>query len=279
MINVWLRRITILLGVLSLVPAAVFAQEDAWTYTETEQHPGKQVTIPAKEFNYDINPPESLDNIDPLEDINRGIFCFNEFLDMVLIEPLGKIYKDFLPESFRISVGYALRNLSEPIVFVNNILQGDLEAARTTCWRLLLNSTIGIGGLFDVSTSLGFPYKKEDFGLTLASWGVSSGPYIVLPVLGPSSLRDSCGRIGDYAFDPINWWAFFTDQAVYSYTRSAAQIVDAKSDAITLMDDLKKDSVDYYATIRAWYLERRKALVIGNKGVELLDTPCPDDDD
>lgn len=279
MINLWCKRIVVLLGILCLCPGSVYAQEDAWTYTETDEHPGKDVTIPPQEFAKDIDPPESLENLDPLEDINRGIFFVNEFLDMVLIEPVGKIYKDLLPESLRISIGYALRNLSEPIVFVNNILQGNLEQARVTFWRLILNSTLGVGGLFDVSTSLGFPYKKEDFGLTLASWGVCSGPYIVLPVLGPSSLRDSIGRIGDFSFDPINWWAIFDNQIFYSYTRSGAQIIDAKSDAITLMDELKKDSVDYYATIRAWYLERRKALAKGNQGMELLDTPRPDDDD
>lgn len=274
-----MKKILIFLCLYVFVSPA-HAQEDAWTYTNPEDHPGKQEQLSPKERQEDLEAPGPLiEDMDPLESLNRGIFLFNEFLELVLFTPIGMMYRDLIPEDARTRVGYMLRNLSEPIVFVNNILQGDLEDARVTFTRFLLNTTVGIGGVLDVSTTLDFPYKKEDFGLTLACWGVDTGPYIMLPVLGPSTLRDTFGRIGDYAFDPINWWAFFTNQAVYSYTRTAIQIVDAKSDSYDVMEDLRKNSLDYYATIRAWYLERRKALAAKDFSRENGESPRPEDEE
>ena len=271
--NLWFLLIITLL----ILPA--HAQEDAWTYTTTDEHPGEEVTLSPQEYEGDRNPPESLEEIDPIEPVNRWIFEFNEFFDMIAFNPIGFVYRTILPEVLRIRIGYVLRNISEPIVFVNNILQGNLEDARVTFTRFVLNTTIGLGGILDVSTSLDFPYKREDFGLTLASWGISSGPYIMLPILGPSTLRDTCGRIGDYVFDPLNWWAFFDDRAYYSYGRTAIQIIDAKADSHQIMEELKKGTLDYYATIRAWYIERRKALIQKGTAVENLETPHPDNDD
>jgi len=152
-----------------------------------------------------------------------------------------------------------------------------VDDARDTLDRFLLNSTFGMGGLFDVSTDLGIKYKKEDFGMTLASWGVGAGPYIVLPILGPSNLRDTAGRVGDYGFDPINIWGFYADKELYCNIRTAVQIVDAKSDNIEIIEDLRKNAIDYYATIRTWYTERRKHLI--KKNVQSIDTPRPDEDE
>lgn len=255
------------------------AQEDAWSYTNTNKHPGQEVTLPPQELQEDLNPPPSSEETDPLEDINRGIFWFNEFVDMILIDPLSLMYKDLIPEFIRERIGYVLRNLSEPIVFTNNILQGDLEGARTTLGRFVVNSTVGVGGIFDVSTDLDLPYKKEDFGLTLASWGIDDGIYLVLPILGPSNMRDAFGRLGDYTIDPINWWAYCNDKAAYSYGRTATQILDAKTDNLALLENLRENSLDFYATIRTWYTERRKALTLNVADRTALDTPHPDDDD
>jgi phospholipid-binding lipoprotein MlaA len=268
-----------LLLIAALLTLPVYAQEDAWTYTTTDEHPGEQVTLSPQEYAEDRNPPKSLEDLDPMEPVNRWIFEFNEFFDFILFNPVGFVYRTILPEELRIRVGYILRNISEPIVFVNNLLQGNVEDARITLARLVVNSTIGIGGIFDVSSSLDLPYKREDFGLTLASWGVSPGPYIVLPILGPSTLRDTCGRIGDYAFDPVNWWAFFDDKAYYSYGRTALQIIDAKADSHQIMKELEKGTLDYYATIRAWYIERRKALARKELAGDNTETPHPDDED
>ncbi|MBI2707514.1 MAG: VacJ family lipoprotein [Proteobacteria bacterium] len=263
----------------SLPLSPSYAQQDAWSYTDDEQHPGQEETLDAEEWSEIMDSPPSAEDNDPFEPLNRLIFDFNAFLDMILIEPLSRMYYDLVPEFARERVGYALRNLSEPVVFANNILQGDLEGARITLGRFIVNSTLGVAGLFDVSTDWDLPYKKEDFGLTLASWGVDAGPYLVLPILGPSNARDAWGRAGDYALDPINWWSYYKNKGVYSYTRTGVQILDAKTENLELMDDLKKNAIDFYATLRAWYYERRKDLMHEKEERVALDTPRPDDDD
>ncbi len=264
---------------LSLTLSPSYAQQDAWSYADNEQHPGKEEKLGIDEWIEVMNPPPSAEDNDPFESFNRLVFSFNEFLDMVLIEPLSRMYHDLVPEFARERVGYALRNLSEPVVFANNLLQGDLEGARVTLGRFVVNSTLGLAGLFDASTDCGLPYKKEDFGLTLASWGIDAGPYLVLPVLGPSNPRDAWGKAGDYALDPINWWAYHRKKEVYSYTRTGVQIIDAKTENLELMNDLRNNAIDFYATLRAWYYERRKDLMLEKEERVALDTPRPDDDD
>jgi len=263
----------------SLALSPSYAQQDAWSYTDDEQHPGKQETLDAEDWSEIMDSPPSAEDYDPFEPFNRFIFGLNEFIDMILIDPLSRMYHDLVPEFGRERVGYALRNLSEPVVFANNLLQGDLEGARVTLGRFVVNSTLGLAGLFDVSTDLDLPYKKEDFGLTLASWGVEAGPYLVLPILGPSNARDAWGRAGDYALDPINWWSYHYKKGFYSYIRTGVQILDAKTENLELMEELKDNSIDYYATLRAWYYERRKDLMHEKEEREALDTPRPDDDD
>ena len=261
------------------LPFPLHAQEDAWSYTSDELHPGEQVHIDAQERAIDLNVARAPEDNDPIEGFNRGVFAVNDVLDRFLFDRMAAMYRGVIPEVIRERVGYVLRNLSEPIVFTNNLLQGELGDAGDTLSRFLINSTVGVAGIFDVSTDWGVDYKKEDFGLTLASWGAGPGPYIVLPILGPSNLRDSFGRIGDYAFDPINWWAYSEDKAVYSNARTGAQILDAKADNLDLLKDLRNNSIDYYATIRTWYHERRKDLRKGTEERTALDTPRPDNDD
>ncbi len=273
------RGVFFVLVCLTFSPAQ--AQQDAWTYTNDQKHPGKEVTLDSEDWREIIQSTSSAEEeeIDPFESFNRAIFALNQFLDMICIEPLSRMYRDLVPDFARERIGYTLRNLSEPVVFANNLLQGDLEGARVTLGRFVVNSTLGVGGLFDVSTDAGLPYKKEDFGLTLACWGVEAGPYLMLPILGPSTARDAWGRAGDYAMDPINWWAYHRKREAYGYTRTGVQILDAKTDNLDLMDELKSNSIDFYATIRAWYMERRKDLMLKKEGRQALDTPRPDDDD
>lgn len=221
---------------------------------------------------------DEAEDTDPLEPLNRGIFWFNQGIDYILIEPIAAAYTEIVPEFARIRIGYILRNLNEPIVFVNNLLQGELEDARDTAWRFVFNSTAGVAGIFDVSTDLELPYKKEDLGLTFASWGVGAGPYLIIPILGPSNARDAWGRIGDFTIDPINWVTF----GLESTCKSAAQILDAKTDNISITDDIKKNAIDYYASIRSWYAERRESLIAKKVKTEdrvSLESPHPDEDD
>lgn len=217
-------------------------------------------------------PSEAVETNDPLEPFNRVIFSINQGIEYILLDPIAGAYSELVPEPIRNNVSNVLRNLNEPIVLANNLLQGDLEGARTTIWRFIFNTTIGIGGIVDVSDEMEVPYKKQDLGLTFASWGVEPGPYLILPILGPSTVRDAWGRIGDYGFDPINWLTF----GLQSTGRSCVQVLDAKTDNFDLLVELEKSSVDFYASLRSWYLERRKALTEDQK---CLDSPRPDEDD
>lgn len=214
----------------------------------------------------------ALEDNDPFEPFNRMIFGLNLGLDMMIIEPLAMMYVELFPEYVRERIGYVLRNLGEPVVLVNNLLQGELEDARVTLGRFFFNSTFGVVGIFDVSTDWGLPYKKTDLGLTFASWGVESGPYLILPVLGPSNARDAWGRLGDFSIDPINMYGY----ALHSGSRTGVQILDVKTDTFDFLRNLREHSVDYYASIRSWYGERRKFLI--EKEKVAIDTPHPDDD-
>ncbi|MBS0271494.1 MAG: VacJ family lipoprotein [Proteobacteria bacterium] len=266
-----------LIFLLNLIIPSLHAQEDAWNYMNEDLHPGETLHMNAQELEQVLEPSPQIEDDDPWEPMNRGIFAFNDFLDEIFFDRIAAMYKGVVPEFFRERVGYVLRNLSEPIVLANNLLQGEMGDAEDTLRRFLINSTVGIGGLFDISTGLDIPYKKEDFGLTLASWGIQPGPYLVLPILGPSTLRDTVGRIGDYGFDPINWWAYLDDRAVYSYTRSGMQLLDAKADNIEIIKELKTKALDPYLAFREWYLARREYLI--SKETQNLDTPRPDDED
>lgn len=221
-----------------------------------------------------IQPCASVEDNDPFEPVNRVIFGLNDVLDTVIFDPISLVYTTILPGELRVHIGYVLRNLSEPIVLANNILQGEAQDAEDTLRRFLINSTVGVVGFFDVSTSLDIPYKKEDFGLTLARWGFKPGPYIVIPVLGPSNARDACGRIVDFVGDPITWVSYFGESILYSNTRTSAQIIDVKSDS-DMIADLKK-SIDPYITYQAWYSEYRKSLTQPD---QILESPHPDDED
>lgn len=267
----------IFLFLLFLGLPVAYAQQDALNYMDDEQHPGEPPCAIIVDEPYPSFSP--CEDDDPFEGVNRSIFMFNEFLNMVLFDPLSRMYNDLVPEFLRERVGYALRNLGEPVVLANNILQGEFEEGRTTIWRFVINSTVGGAGLFDVSTDLGFPYKKQDFGLTLASWGVESGPYIVLPILGPCTIRDTFGRAGDYVFDPINWWTYRERKEGYSYLKTGVQMLDARASYLELLEGLKKNSLDYYATLRTWYQERRRDLSLKQCERTAIDTPRPDDED
>ncbi len=210
---------------------------------------------------------------DPFEGFNRGIFFLNTVVDTVVLEPLALIYSEVVPKCARERIGLVLRNLGEPIVFANFMLQGEFEEAHDTLGRFMLNSTVGIVGIMDVSTDYGFPYRKTDLGLTFASWGVGQGPYLVLPIVGPSNIRDSWGRLGDFVLDPINMFTY----SLHSTTRTGVQVVDVKTDTFDFLAEMKKHSVDYYASLRSWYTERR--LSLANKVAVSRESPRPDNDD
>ena len=144
-----------------------------------------------------------------------------------------------------------------PVIFLNDLLQGELDRAITTAVRFMVNSTIGILGVIDIATEMGLEGHDEDFGQTLAVWGVPEGPYVVLPLFGPSNPRDAIGLVVDFLVDPFNLWAENTDRDFAIFARAGTRAVDLRATHMEALDNLEKTSLDFYATIRSLYRQRR----------------------
>lgn len=200
---------------------------------------------------------------DPFEGVNRNIYAFNEVVDKAAIEPVARGYKAVTPEPVRDGVHNVLTNLRQPIVFTNSVLQGNANASGETFGRFLINSTIGIAGIFDVASTLGIEEHDEDFGQTLGVWGFEPGPYIVLPFLGPSSVRDTFGRVADRGFDPLTWTEFESDPDLDDHigiARTVVGAIDTRSRLIEQIDTLRQQPEPYVA-LRRTYLSQREAAV------------------
>ncbi len=203
---------------------------------------------------------------DCFEGINRTVFSFNKGLDNLLIEPIAKGYRS-LPAPLRSGTGNVLVNLSSLITIPNNILQGQIKTAGVNTGRFIINTTVGILGIFDVAQKMGFPeYEKEDYGQTLGVWGVGSGCYLVLPVLGPSTIRDTAGSfINVMGGDPYyNMSAHgnneFLDKSDYMLTKTLTGI-DFRAKNIESFENLEKNSIDFYAAVKSLYLQDRKRKI------------------
>lgn len=194
---------------------------------------------------------------DPLEPVNRYIFAFNQAVDTTVIEPTATFYRDFVPDPARDSVRNFLRNLESPVILANNVLQQDFDAAGITTQRFFINTTVGVLGLFDRAAEMGLKRRDEDFGQTLGTYGVGPGIYIVLPILGPSNLRDAAGSFVDYYFDPLNHYAENTDRRGITLARTLVRGIDARSRTIETLDEIERTSIDFYATLRSLYNQRR----------------------
>jgi ABC-type transporter lipoprotein component MlaA len=204
--------------------------------------------------------PESLvaDLNDPFEPINRVIFGFNEIVDFLVLRPVSHVYRHVVPQPLRTGVSNALHNFATPVIFANDVLQGRPERAKTTAVRFLVNSTAGFGGLVDAAAAAGLPRHSEDFGQTLAVWGARPGAYIVLPVLGPSTVRDTVGLGVDTVMHPATWLMWDLD----FIERSAPILAYTVSTHEAYLDEaqaLRSTSPDFYATVRDIYAQRRAA--------------------
>jgi len=198
---------------------------------------------------------------DPLEPVNRVTLAFNELLDKVLFNPINTVYRTVVPEVGRNAVHNVLENLKSPVYLANELLQGDIKGAGTVAKRFAINTFTGFGGILDTASWEGITYQPEDFGQTLATWGVGAGPYIVWPIMGPSTLRDSVGFVGDIAMDPLYWYAVNNDRQGISYVRAGLTLLDTKDRTRNMLEDLRRNSGDYYTALQSVYIQRRNALI------------------
>ena len=212
---------------------------------------------------------------DPIEPLNRVFFEFNEFFQGLLLRPVTEMYQLFIPKHVRTAIGNALDNLNSPIVLANDILQGEGTRAYETTSRFLVNSTLGVAGLFDVADELGIEEHSEDFGQTLAVWGIGEGFYLVLPFFGPSSPRDAIGKhVVDGYFDAFGMYFENTNHEDVNYTRTGLGALDTYGGVMDELDQVKKTSIDYYAAIRSMYRQKRTAEIRNGEEVDL--PPIPD---
>lgn len=184
---------------------------------------------------------------DPLEPVNRAVFTFNQTIDGLLLEPAARLYRIILPNPVRDGIGNVLQNARSPVILANDVLQGNWQRANTTLGRFMINTIIGLGGVLDVATWAGMPDGHyEDFGQTLAVYGVADGPYLMLPLFGPSNPRDVAGRVVDILFDPFALFAP-TDASI---GRTAAEGIHFREQNIETLEELERTSLDLYAATR-----------------------------
>ena len=217
---------------------------------------------------------------DCFETVNRGVFAFNQALDNVIFEPVAKGYR-YIPSPIRTGTSNALNNLSNLITIPNNLLQGDVEMAGVNTIRFVLNTTLGILGIWDPAQVLGFKKKeKEDYGQTLGSWGIGPGCYMVLPVLGPSTVRDAVGTFANFVGGDPWYNVTVTNDTNYFkesdyYTTRLTSGVDYRAKNIESFDNLEKNSIDFYASIRSLYLQDRQQRILNSDKI----TDTMDDSD
>ncbi len=212
-----------------------------------------------------------ISNSDPLEPVNRVVFSFNNIFDRLVLRPIAVVYRGIVPEFVRNRVTYSLNNLSMPITAVNNVLQGELAKAGISTSRFLINSTVGLLGFFDPASSMGLESKNEDFGQTLTVWGVPSGPYLVLPFIGPSSPRDFTGFLSTSLLDPMYQVGGGSTSSSLRTYRMTTGAVDFRSQNIEVFDDLQNNSVDHYAAVRSFYSQSRESQAADNMEIDSLD--------
>jgi phospholipid-binding lipoprotein MlaA len=198
---------------------------------------------------------------DPLEPTNRVFYAINNGLDTVILRPLALGYRAAVPEPIRNGIHNVLSNLATPVELGNDILEAKPRRAGNTTMRFLINTTIGVVGFFDVAKGLGYPDHDTDFGMTLALWGVPEGPFLFLPVLGPTNPRDASGHAVDIVGDPFTWLGEGTVVTVLDWSRFAMNALDQRERALDPIDSIKKTALDPYATFRSLYRQHRQAQI------------------
>ena len=193
---------------------------------------------------------------DPFEGFNRAMFSFNETVDTAVLEPIATGYRNVVPEPVRECTGNVFSNINDIFVAVNSLLQGKVGDAVSDACRVLINSTVGILGCFDVASKMGLEKHNRDFGQTFGKWGIASGPYLVLPFLGPSSIREGVGTMIYSRLDPV--WANHIPTRNVAYSLRA---VNGRSDLLSASRALEDAALDKYAFVRDAYVQRRQSLI------------------
>ena len=216
--------------------------------------------------------PSKTVKADPWEPMNRAVFSFNETLDEYLIKPVTKAYRAVVPEVVRTAISNVFSNIGDIYTAVNNLLQGKPKEAVSDLGRVVINTTMGVFGIFDIATDAGLEKHKEDFGQTLGVWGVGSGPFVVLPVLGPSTVRDTAGWVVDIKTDLlINQ----VDDVGVRNSITGVRIVDARSRFLDTEGIVEEAAFDKYSFIRDAYLARRKNMIYDGNPPEERDMEDP----
>ncbi|MGH7041086.1 MAG: MlaA family lipoprotein, partial [Acetobacteraceae bacterium] len=203
----------------------------------------------------------AFENHDPLEPFNRAMYKVNTELDRYTLKPAAEAYVHVVPQPVRTGIGNILSNLASPVQLGNDMLEGKPQRAGDTLMRFVINSTVGVLGIFDVAKRLGYPNHSADFGVTLALWGVGNSPYLFLPVLGPGSPRDSGGRIVDIAADPFGYVGQGVGVTAARWTRWGLNLVNQRAQYLGTFANIRKTALDPYATFRSLYRQHRKAEI------------------
>jgi len=212
---------------------------------------------------------------DPFEPVNRATFEFNDNADKFVFKPVAEGYRAVLPEVVRTGVRNFFSNLRDPWNAVNQLLQGKVELALSDSWRFIVNSTFGIGGVMDVATDMRLPKHNEDFGQTLGVWGLDTGPYLVIPIWGPSSVRDGVGLVADvYAFLPwwIPDWLDWEHRVAWQNSLTALDFVNIRANLLDATNILEEAALDRYAFVRDAYFQRRRNLIYDGNPPPATDT-------
>lgn len=194
---------------------------------------------------------------DPFEPFNRGVYQFNEGVDKAVLKPVAQAYRAVIPQFIRSSVSNFFSNINDIVVALNNLLQGKFTAAYSDFGRIAINTTLGLGGLFDVASEAGIEKHDEDFGQTLGWWGVGNGPFVMLPLLGPSTGRDAVGRFVDYKADLVT----YVDPSHNRNQLWGTRIVNRRAELLDASTVLQTAALDPYEFVRDAYLQRRRSLI------------------
>lgn len=205
---------------------------------------------------------------DPWEPFNRKSYAVSRQVDRFVIRPAANVYSK-APKPFRKGIRNFVRNLAEPLVFVNDVLQGKPKTAARTAGRFTMNSTVGLVGVVDVAKRAGLPHHNNGFGTTLGRWGAQPGPYLYLPIFGPSNLRDGVGNIADFAMNPLDY-VDFNGRRTIGVTTSVLSGLDTRARAQPALDAIEATSIDTYATLRSYFMQNREAEIHGELAPEEL---------